>query len=282
MLVTSFTWHGDEYLHTRASCHEYAERGTTTGIPFLYPWANRLGGLEYDFNNNHVTLDTAVLPITVVSPGGAIHGLHHGSLPWKDDGSRHEAEAGRVSVRSHLTFTEECHAFAAFPFPHRIDLEYTLSPEGMQLQTTVQALSVAPVPMTFGYHPYFSLPGSPREEWELRVPVAKQYPLHDMIPSALPEKCLPLTGRLAERTFDSCFVMPSEPLALASPSSALHMTTDSTYRCLQVYAPDASPFICLEPMTAPPAPFKTFLGPPHAVSGDSPFTTSFRLFCSKD
>ncbi len=280
MLCTSFTWNGGEHLHARATCQAFAEQGTTTGIPFLFPWANRLGGLAYVFNDTQVTLDPSALPITVVDPGGAIHGLHQGALHWRDDGPPPDSATSTATLRAHLDFTPDCPTFAAYPFPHRIELECILSPEGLLLRTTVHALSDIPVPVAFGFHPYLCLPDSPREEWMLDVPVNLEYPLRDMIPSGTPMSCPALSGPLSDRTFDSCFVMPSQRITLSSHSMSLHLEADRAYRCLQVYAPKGSPFICLEPMTAPPAPFQSGLGSPAVVVEGSPFTAAFTLACS--
>ena len=44
MLVTSLTADGVELLEQRATPEQWREHATTTGVPLLYPWANRLSG----------------------------------------------------------------------------------------------------------------------------------------------------------------------------------------------------------------------------------------------
>ena len=268
MLTTSLTWDGMELLQTRTDPRTYAEHGTTTGIPFLYPWANRIGGLAYTYRKHHVTLDPATLPISIVSPGGAIHGIHHGYLPWEEGNVSLEGEC--VRVQTQLAFTSECSAFPAFPFQHRVLQECELSPEGLRLRTTIYAVGDQEVPITFGYHPYFKLPTTPRDEWILDIPVKEEFPLEDMVPCSSPLRCKSLSGQLGARTFDNSYLMPKTPLSLQSPTLRLQLDASDMFRALQIYAPPNSPFVCLEPMTAHPAPFSApYMGLETALPGAS-------------
>jgi len=60
---------------------------------------------------------------------------------------------------------------SAFPFPHELVYEATLVGPTLTITTTVLASRGAPVPIAFGFHPYFVLPGVPRAEWEVHAPV---------------------------------------------------------------------------------------------------------------
>jgi len=46
MVCSSLRHDGAELLAQRNGVRAYAERGSTMGIPLLYPWANRLAGLR--------------------------------------------------------------------------------------------------------------------------------------------------------------------------------------------------------------------------------------------
>ena len=44
MVVASLRHRGEELLAQRDGLAAYAREGTTMGVPFLHPWANRLDG----------------------------------------------------------------------------------------------------------------------------------------------------------------------------------------------------------------------------------------------
>ena len=50
---------------------------------------------------------------------------------------------------------------AAFPFPHRLEIEASLDPGGLRIATALTATGDVPVPVSFGWHPYLQLPGVP-------------------------------------------------------------------------------------------------------------------------
>ena len=53
----SLTHRGEELLAQRKGLEEYARSGSTFGIPFLHPWANRLAGFSYAVGGHEVELD---------------------------------------------------------------------------------------------------------------------------------------------------------------------------------------------------------------------------------
>ncbi len=55
MVGCSLTHRGDELLAQRKGLEEYARSGSTFGIPFLHPWANRLSGFGYAARGQEVT-----------------------------------------------------------------------------------------------------------------------------------------------------------------------------------------------------------------------------------
>ena len=47
----------------------------------------------------------------------------------------------------------------------------SLADDGLTMETTLTPTSATPVPIAFGYHPYLRVPGAPRAEWEVDMPV---------------------------------------------------------------------------------------------------------------
>jgi aldose 1-epimerase len=58
---------------------------------------------------------------------------------------------------------------AQFPFAHTLTLTYRVQDGALEVRTRIDSLSDEPMPVTIGFHPYFQLTDSPREEWRLSV-----------------------------------------------------------------------------------------------------------------
>ena len=57
MLGVSFKHRGEELLRRLENLEAAAAKGSTTGIPLLYPWANRLASSRYRVAGREVTFD---------------------------------------------------------------------------------------------------------------------------------------------------------------------------------------------------------------------------------
>lgn len=127
----------------------------------------------------------------------------------------------------------------------------------LSVRLSVTAIGEDPVPISFGFHPYLTLPGGSREDWELSLPVSRRVILDQQgIPAGEHQDLVPgeLSGRLGKRTFDDSFdVLSGEPpvLAVADARRRLEVRYDEGFPVAQVYAPEGSKFIAFEPMTAP-------------------------------
>ena len=65
LVGSSLTHRGEELLAQRKGLEEYARSGSTFGIPFLHPWANRLANFDYAVAGQEVALD----PRALLNPG---------------------------------------------------------------------------------------------------------------------------------------------------------------------------------------------------------------------
>src|SRR3954468_12501830 len=126
------------------------------GIPILHPWANRLDGLRYEAGGRRVALDPHSPLAATADNGLPIHGTLMGSKSW-------EVEATDDGVTAQLDYGADDALLAAFPFPHLLRLAIGLRGRTLEVRTTVIATGPDPVPLAFGFHPYFRLPGVQRE-----------------------------------------------------------------------------------------------------------------------
>ena len=56
-----------------------------------------------------------------------------------------------------------------FPFAHTLTLTYRVEDGAMEVRTRIDSLCSEPMPVAIGFHPYFQLTDSDREDWRLSV-----------------------------------------------------------------------------------------------------------------
>jgi len=215
------------------------DRPWARGIPLLHPWANRLGGFRYAFDGTTVELDRADLYIE--EHGLPLHGLREAVTGWEVvEQSESRVVAGRdVSHRG-------------FPFPHRITLAAELTASALTITTSVTA-GPRPVPIAFGFHPFFQLPGIPRRDWKITLPVGERVVVDEnLIPTGERAAVGDLDGPLGERTFDDGYACPGAgPFVLEGGGRRIAVAFEEGYAFAQVFAPTIADVVCFEPMTAP-------------------------------
>jgi aldose 1-epimerase len=251
MVGCSLRHAGEELLHLGGGVAEYARTGSTIGIPLLHPWANRLAGFEYSAAGRTVKLDASSPLLSLDENGLPIHGLLGGSPHWRVRTTTADGEGATLSAE--LDFGAHDDLLAAFPFPHLLRTDVRLEESALTIRTTVRATSDVEVPVSFGYHPYLRLPGAPREEWEIELPVRQQLVLDDrMIPTGRTEPVRFPRQPLGNRAFDDAFgeLEPGRSFVAAAAGRELAVTFLKGYPFAQVYSPSGEQFICYEPMTA--------------------------------
>jgi galactose mutarotase-like enzyme len=244
MVCSALRHRGEELLGERRGLEVYVEAGKTMGIPLLHPWANRLGGLRYSVDGIEVALDPGSPEIRLEEHGLPIHGLVSALHEWE------VVESGEAR----LVAGRDVAGLAEFPFDHRVEVAAELAGARLTLTTTVTPSGDRAVPIAFGHHPYFVLPGVPRAEWEVTLPVDEHLLLDaDQIPTGEREPAGDLDGPLGERTFDDGYTVDPHGVtfALQGGGRRIEVVFERGYPYAQVFAPAVEDVICFEPMTAP-------------------------------
>jgi aldose 1-epimerase len=252
MVGCSLRHRGDELLGQRDGLAAYAKEGATMGIPLLHPWANRVGRERFAVAGQEVVLDRDSRRLSLDPNGLPIHGLLAAARGWRVE--RHEVTGDRVLLAASFDFAADEELMAAFPFPHRLSFEATLSATTLTIATTVWASGETTVPVSFGYHPYLRLPDVERSHWEVEVPVQKRLVLDQlMLPTGRRESVAIESGALGSRTFDDGYLAPAEsaPFVVAGGDRRIELSLGDGYPYAQVYAPENDDVIAYEPMTAP-------------------------------
>jgi galactose mutarotase-like enzyme len=242
MVGASLVHKGDELLGQRNGLAAYEAKGSTMGIPLLYPWANRLAALEYDAAGQHVRIDPDSPRVRLDPNGLPIHGLLAANPRWEVTGD----------LQARLDFGAQPELLEAFPFPHELRLDIAIDETGLRIATTVEAGAGSPVPISFGFHPYFALPDVPREDWQIELPVTEQLELDGKgIPTGATRPAGDLDGPLRDRTFDDAYSGVTGAFVLGGGGRRIAVTFEGDgYPYAQVYAPEGQDLICFEPMTA--------------------------------
>ena len=284
MVGCSLLHRDEQLLELRGGPAAYAERGSTFGIPLLHPWANRLGGYEYEVRGRRVHIDPEAPAIHRDANGLPIHGLLAAHPGWTvlEAG----ADGNTASLRAQLDFGAHEDLLSSFPFPHRLEYLASVSDGRLHTRITVTPSGDVAVPIAFGLHPYLRLPHTDRRRWTLQLPVRRRLVLDKRgLPTGAHEDLPPdaLSGPLADRVFDDCFDRLDEPagggpvvFALQDERRRISVELLGGYDVAQVFAPSGSDFICFEPMTAPVNALADGHGLRFAEPGE-PFSAEFAI-----
>ena len=250
MVACSLRHRGEELLGQRGGLRVYVAERSTMGIPLLHPWANRVAKKHFRTAGREVDL-SAHSTLASLDPNGLpIHGLLAAAHGWSVEQHEDTPDGSRLTAMFDFNAHEDL--MSIFPFPHQLRIEAMIVDHTLTITTTVHASGDVAVPISFGYHPYFRLPGVGRSAWIVEMPVSERVMLDSYeLPTGKLEKVDVSRGPLRGRTFDDEFVAPVEPFALEGGGRRIEVSLDRGYPYAQVYAPDDDDVIAFEPMTAP-------------------------------
>ena len=248
MIGTSLADGDDEFLGQRRGLDAYVTSGKTMGIPILYPWANRLSASDYETNGTVVTLTPGEGGVRADEHGLPIHGVLAAYAGWQITAQ------SQNSLTATLDFGGKPELLASFPFPHVLTQTITLQDRTLTIETTVTPTASDSVPLCFGYHPYFTIPGVPRDEWRLTTPTMRHLPVDSRgIPTGEHEDWNGGTKPLESVTYDDGFdgVPDGAVFSLAGGDRRIDVTFEKGYPAAQLFAPGTDDIAAIEPMTAP-------------------------------
>jgi aldose 1-epimerase len=257
------------YQH--ASLDDFRARPGQTGIPFMGPWINRLDEQAFYANGRRHSFDMSLGNIRGEVP---IHGFLTTTDRWRV--TTLAATADAAAVTSRLDVYKQPDWMRQWPYAHTVEITYRLAEGVLEVATSIANLSDEPMPLSIGFHPYFQLTDSPRDEWSISVgaktrwlfdsrklPTGVTEPTERLLPS-------PRVG-LRDYNLDEVFgdlVRDAEgraTMTLWGRSQRLDVVIGQRYRSVVVWAPnpsgkgrggqgDSPPaernFVCFEPMAA--------------------------------
>jgi aldose 1-epimerase len=175
-----------------ASVDEFKARPALSAIPFLSPWANRLDEQGFYANGKHYAFDMELGNVRGAIP---IHGFLSTTNQWELVEARADSKSAWVTAR--LAFYKQPMWMKQFPFAHTVEMTHRLRDGVLQVQTAITNMAAEPMPVAIGFHPYFRLTDSPREEWSITVPAKTRWLL---APPGIPTGQIEPAGELFSNT----------------------------------------------------------------------------------
>lgn len=244
------------------SAADYKGGAGSIGIPFLAPWADRLDEQAFYANGKRYAFDMGLGNIRGTNP---IHGFLT-SVEWDVVEARADGQSAWVTSR--LEFFKHPLWMRQFPFAHTIEMTHRLRDGVLEVATRIDNLSVEPMPVAIGFHPFFQLTDSPRDEWTLSVAAKTHWPLTEAkMPTGVTQPidrffANPEAIELAPLELDDVFsdlvrdAGGKATMSLRGKAQRLEVVLGANYRAVVIYAPKPAPgqdaaarnFVCIEPV----------------------------------
>ena len=246
------------------SAADYKGGAGSIGIPFLAPWADRLDEQAFYANGKRYAFDMTLGNVRGANP---IHGFLASASEWNVVEARADGQSAWVTSR--LEFFRHPLWMKQFPFAHTIEMTHRLRDGVLEVATRIDNLSVDPMPVAIGFHPFFQLTDSPRDEWVLSVGGQnalagggnKDADGRDATDRQV--LCKP-RGRSAGAARPRRCVQRPRPrmrsgqatMSLRGKTQRLDVVLGANYRAVVIYAPKPAPgqdaaarnFVCIEPV----------------------------------
>ncbi|HEY3288550.1 MAG TPA: aldose 1-epimerase [Anaerolineae bacterium] len=224
----------------------------------LVPWSNRVVDARFEFERTYYKLR----PNT--PQGFAIHG-----------DVRERAWRVVESTPTAITCTLDSNEFSDFnfPFPLHTSIRYQLKANTYTTTLAVENAGDQPMPVGFGFHPYFNrgIVNADDDEAQLELRVQGVYPpLPGMSASPVPQSRRTLAGddatgmidvppsmdfstrvQVGKRDIDHCFGGWDGRAEISYPRSGvkLEFECDAVFGHVIVFTPPGKPFFAVEPVT---------------------------------
>ena len=164
-MAFSMAVNGTNVLHWPfATVEEFAAKPAMSGVPFLGPWANRLDEQAFYANGKRYPFDMELGNVRGAIP---IHGFLTTTPNWTFVDAKADGASAWTTAR--LDFYKQPGWMKQFPFAHSIEMTHRLRDGVLEVTTTIQNIAVEPMPVAIGFHPYFRLTDSTRDEWSVSV-----------------------------------------------------------------------------------------------------------------
>ena len=227
-----------------SSVDDFKARPALSGIPFVGPWANRLDEQAFYANGTKYPFDMALGNVRGAIP---IHGFLSTTNQWQV--VEVKTDTASAWVTSRLEFSRQPAWMKQWPFAHTIEITHRLRDGVLEMGTAIRNMSAEPMPIAIGFHPYFQLTDSSRNEWKIavaartrwllaptKVPTGETEPIERLFPN-------PQAATLTDYNLDDVFsdlARDSDGRATMSvmgKSQRLDVVVGPNFRSIVIWAP---------------------------------------------
>ncbi|MBT8276726.1 MAG: aldose 1-epimerase [Bacteroidia bacterium] len=207
----------------------------------LFPFPNRVAQGSYTFGDKHFHLDR-----NDSKYGNAIHGFAFTQCP-------EVISQSDTSLVLRFTHTES----PGYTFPYILELEYSISPNGLKLQFKVSNTGKDLMPFGLGWHPYFVT--DDQEKFSLHFEADKKYLTNA---NMIPDHSNPVNDSKfnpSNMEVDNAYRLTNSQILLRSHDRELKLIVpEQSY--LQLYNPIDKRSFAVEPMSCVPDAFNNKIG----------------------
>lgn len=209
-LVTGLNVNGIEALYLDRTTFDDATKNVRGGIPVLFPYAGKLD------NETFLAAGTKMKQ----------HGFGR-NKPWRVL----EREPGRLRV----VLNADAETRAVYPYDFAAEQTFTILPSGLLVELSITNLDRQTMPVSPGWHPYFSIPGAQKPNVRCDAPA--------FAPGSTPN----------DREFDFGIGAPSNGRIRAElpGTGGLRLSFSPEMWHLQFWSQLGKDFICIEPFYGP-------------------------------
>ncbi len=214
----------------------------------LYPFPNRLKQGKYEWAGKQYQF-----PVNDPATGNALHGLGM-QAPLRVENIEMTEHYAKITCIGQRAGDEE-----AYPFAYTFSVAFKMKEPGyFTCEMTFVNDDQQPIPVGFGWHPYFKL-AEKVDDLELKVPACEEILIDDkMLPTGKRRAFPPFEelARIGKTNLDNCFVLKAaagrEEVRLQNGAQQLYFWQEAgegKFNYLQLFIPPGRQSIAIEPMT---------------------------------
>jgi aldose 1-epimerase len=247
-------------LHFPYQEKEYKENPSLAGIPFLYPFANRLSKNEFFLENKRIQIEKQHSFFD--GNQQPLHGYFLKTNLWN---LIHKTDN---TIVARIRFEPSFKLYTMFPFLHTI--EYKIELNDRQIHFYIKIKPEEKIPLSFGFHPYFLLREEksktqillPAKKYiitnEFLIPTGEFLSIEEFFRRNSIDYSISQEGYIFDLNhfFDDGFTefiyqKQYNQIRLNQKEYNLSIFMDPFYKVCQIYSPIDVNFVCIEPMISP-------------------------------
>ena len=222
----------------------------------LFPFVNRIKNGTYKFKEKIYELE-----LNQKDENNALHGLVYNK---KFNIVKQKTSREFASITLNYTELEKQ---KGFPFRYSIILTYTLTMYSLKLDVTINNEDLNSFPFSLGWHPYFCSSDLYNSFLTLKSNKKLSFD-NNMIPVTIEDVTLKNDLQIKDKKFDDCYILYDKNVFFKNPDYSIVINSSSKENYLQLYTPNKTNSIAIEPMTGPSNSFNNKLGLQVLNSGE--------------